>query len=321
MAGKLREVAFLLDGTNGGECHQLKKKNKEDQAIEMLEQSRWPNGPFCPFCGSTSAYRLNSDPASKTRKGLCKCRDCRKQFSVTVGTIFHGSKIPIHKWMTVLHLMTASKKGISALQISRMMGITYKSAWFMCHRVRHAMSEGPLSVKLRGVVEVDETYVGGKNKNRPISPRFREGAKKKIPVIALVQRGGNVRSFKIKNAGVKELRKAIEENVDRQSWLMTDQWKAYTPIGRGYQSHEAVNHSALEYVRGNVYTNTAESYFSLLKRGIIGTFHNISEKHLDRYNDEFAFRWNMRKSTDGERAMAALRAVEGKRLTYKAPTA
>ena len=291
----------------------------EQKAIALLEKSRWPDGPFCPYCGSTSAYKLNSDPASKTRKGLCKCRDCRKLFSVTVGTVFHGSKIPIHKWMTVFHLMSASKKGISALQVSRMMGITYKSAWFMCHRVRLAMKEGPLSVKLKGIVEVDETYVGGKVGNKPLSPRFREGAKRKAVVLALVERGGNVRSFKVKNAGVKELRKAIEDNVEQKSRLMTDQWKAYRPIGKGYASHETVNHSALEYTRGDVYTNTAESYFSLLKRGIIGTFHNVSEKHLNRYADEFAFRWNYRHVSDTERTMAALKSIDGKRLTYKSP--
>jgi len=295
----------------------------EEKAREFLEATRWPNGPICPHCGSVSACRLNSDPNSKTRKGVCKCRDCRKQFTISVGTIFEGSHIPLHKWLMVVYLMTSSKKGISALQVSRMMKITYKSAWFMCHRVRLSMKQDPIRSKLMGKVEVDETYMGGKTKNKPLDPRFREGAKRKIPVLALVSRSGKVRSFPVERVGSEQLKGAICENVRKDATIYTDRWYAYTGIGSEYKGgHHTVNHSALQYARpGGIHTNTVESYFSFLKRGVMGTFHHVSKQHLGRYCDEFAFRWNYRKVSDTERAIAALKGVEGKKLSYQAPTA
>lgn len=289
----------------------------EDTAREFLERTRWANGRFCPHCGSLESYAITPKPGSKTRKGLYKCKSCRRQFTVTVGTIFEGSHIPLHKWLMAVHLMTCSKKGISAHQLHRMLGITYKSAWFMAHRVRYAMKQEPLKSKLRGTVEVDETYIGGSSYSQP---RYIGNPPRKPAVIALVKRNGGVRSFPISASTSAQLKGAIRQNVDKRSTIMTDKWHAYVGIGKEFQGgHHAVNHSANEYVRGKVYTNTVESYFALLKRGIHGTFHHISEQHLGRYCDEFAFRWSNRQTTDGERAVAAIVSSAGKRLIYKEP--
>ena len=293
----------------------------EEKARAYLEATLWPNGPVCPHCESTDVYRMAQKTGSKRpgRPGLHRCRSCKKQFTVTVGTIFEGSHIPLHKWLMAIHLMTSSKKGISAHQLHRMLGMTYKVAWFMCHRLRYAMGQESVKSKLRGTVEVDETYVGGKNKNRPLSLRLRQEAPKKAAVMALVQRGGDIRAFPIQKSDAKTLKTAIRENVDRRSKIMTDSWSAYRGIGKEYHGgHHRVNHLVLQYVRpGGIHTNTVESYFSLLKRGIMGTFHHISREHLERYCVEFAFRWNYRESTDPERAVAALQATAGKRMTYK----
>lgn len=292
----------------------------EEAARAYLEATLWPHGPVCPHCKETDVYRMVPKVGSKKpgRAGLLRCRPCKRQFTVTVGTIFEGSHVPLHKWLMAVHFMTASKKGISAHQLHRMLGVTYKAAWFMCHRLRYAMGQQPLKAKLEGTVEVDETYVGGKNENRPKSVRFREGPRKKAPVLALVQRDGDVRTFPIKGANATTLKTAIEENVDRKAKIMTDRWHAYTGVGKGFEGgHHTVNHSALQYVRpGNIHTNTVESYFSLLKRGIMGTFHHISREHLAQYCNEFAFRWNMRGASDVDRAIAALVSTAGKRLVY-----
>jgi len=219
-----------------------------------------------------------------------------------------------------IHFMTASKKGISAHQLHRMLGITYKAAWFMAHRVRHAMKEGPLAVQLRGKVEVDETYIGGKQENRPKDTRRREIMSKKIQVVALVSRSGKARAFPIKPtmAGKKRLHNMIRGNVRQDATIYTDKWAGYTGIGESFKGgHESVNHSMSQYVKpGNIHTNGVESFFSLLKRGIMGTFHHISGQHLDGYCSEFSFRWSMKKSTDRERAVALIAAVVGKRLVY-----
>lgn len=290
----------------------------EDGAREFLENTRWANGRFCPHCGSLESYKLTPrKPGTKTRKGLYKCKHCRKQFTVTVGTIFEGSHIPLHKWLMAVHLMTSSKKGISAHQLHRMMGITYRSAWFMAHRIRYSMTQPALAKKLRGTVEVDETYIGGTSKSQP---RYIGNPPRKPIVMALVSRSGQMRAKAIKATTAQTVKDAIRENVDKRSKIISDAAGVYKGIGNEFHGgHESVNHSALEYVRGNVYTNTVECFFSLLKRGIHGTFHHVSEGHLERYCDEFSFRWNYRKSTDAERAMAALAGVEGRRLTYKAP--
>lgn len=292
----------------------------EEKARAYLEATLWPNGPVCPHCKGTNVYRMTPKVKSEKpgRSGLLRCRSCKKQFTVTVGTIFEGSHVPLHKWLMAVHFMTASKKGFSAHQLHRMIGVTYKAAWFMCHRLRYAMGQEPVRSKLRGTVEVDETYVGGKHKNRPLSVRLRESAPKKIPVVALVKRGGDVRTFPVRGATALTLRSAIIENIDKRSKVITDDYSAYTNAAKGFAGgHHSVNHSINEYVKqGNVHTNTVESYFSLLKRGIMGTFHHISREHINQYCGEFAFRWNHRESTDTERANAALATTKGKRLVY-----
>ena len=292
----------------------------EEKARAYLEATLWPSGPVCPHCKSTDVYRMTpkADSEKPGRSGLLRCRSCKKQFTVTVGTIFEGSHVPLHKWLMAVHFMTASKKGFSAHQLHWMIGVTYKAAWFMCHRLRYAMGQEPVRSKLRGTVEVDETYVGGKHKNRHLSVRLRESAPKKIPVVALVQRNGDVRTFPVRGATAHTLKTAIIENIDKRSKVITDDYSAYVNAAKGFAGgHHSVNHSIPEYVKpGNIHTNTVESYFSLLKRGIMGTFHHISREHINQYCGEFAFRWNHRDSTDTERANAALTATTGKRLVY-----
>jgi transposase-like protein len=286
----------------------------ETNARNHLEALRWPDGPYCPHCGSLNATRLEG---KAHRAGLVQCNDCREQYTVTVGTVFERSKVPLHKWLLCNHLICASKKGMSAKQIERMLGVTYKTAWFMCHRIREAMDgangDGPLGGPDM-VVEADETYVGGKAKNRA----FRSPAPKK-PVVALVERDGQVRSFHVANVTAKDLRGLIVTNVDRASHLMTDESHVYTAVGREFNGHSTVNHSAKEYVTtgGFKHSNTAENFFSIFKRGVIGTYHHMSEAHLGRYCKEFDFRYNTRSMSDGERAQIALKGIEGKRLTYR----
>ncbi|GGB55808.1 IS1595 family transposase [Blastomonas aquatica] len=285
----------------------------ENAAREHLEAIQWPDGPFCPHCGSFKATRLEG---THHRAGLIQCNDCRQQFTVTVGTVFERSKVALNKWLLVNHLLCSSKKGMSAHQIGRMIGVSYKTAWFMCHRIREAMKGGPTG-PLGGpdkVVEADETYVGGKAKNRAT----RKPAAKKA-VVALVERDGNVRSFHVANVTAKDLRGLIVTNVDRASHLMTDESLVYTRVGREFNGHSVVNHSAKQYVTtgGFKHSNTAENFFSIFKRGVIGTYHHMSEAHLGRYTAEFDFRYNTRKISDSERADAALKGIYGKRLTYR----
>ncbi len=288
----------------------------DDEARASLEKLRWPNGPMCPRCGGVEPYKIiPRKPGAKTRPGLYKCRACRQQFTVTVGTIFEDSHIPLGKWVMAIHLLCASKKGMSAHQLHRMLGLTYKSAWFMAHRIRYAMTRPPLSTRLRGVVEIDETYVGGKPINRHVAKRV--PAPPKTPVVSLVERDGSVRSFRVATVTGANLKKIISENVSKKAKLMTDGHTVYTNIGKGFAGHEAVNHQAEEYVRGAAHTNTVESYFSILKRGIIGVYHHVSPEHLPRYLGEFDHRYNTRKITDEKRAMMAVKGAEGKRLTYR----
>jgi len=290
----------------------------EDEARAFLEGLRWPDGPVCPHCGATEPYKITPKPGSKTRKGLYKCRakGCRKQFTVTVGTIFEDSHIPLRKWLMAIHLMCASKKGMSAHQLHRMMGVTYKTAWFMCHRIRYAMTQEPLASKLGGTVEVDETYVGG---------RVRQGSKRgridKPPVVALVERDGDVRAFPMPLVTEANLRQAIRDHVEPASRIMTDQHYGYRNVGQEFAEHQSVSHSQHEWVRGEAHTQTVEGFFSLLKRGINGTYHHVGEDHLHRYVDEFSFRWNHRKVPDGVRAAAAIKGGEGKRLMLNQPSA
>ncbi len=285
----------------------------ETAAREHLEAIMWPEGPFCPHCGSLNATRL---AGTHHRAGLVQCNDCRQQFTVTVGTVFERSKVPLNKWLLVNHLLVSSKKGMSAHQIARMIGVTYKTAWFMCHRIREAMkptNPGPLGGP-DSVVEADETYVGGKQKNRATRT-----VKPKKAVVALVERDGQVRSFHVANVTAKTLRPLLFTNVDRSSALMTDESPVYTGIGREFSYHGKVNHSANQYVTtgGWKHSNTAENFFSIFKRGVIGTYHHLSEAHLGRYTAEFDFRYNTRLLNDHERADVCLQGIAGKRLTYR----
>lgn len=282
----------------------------DEKAYRFLEQIRWPEGPVCPHCSGKKVYRFT---VQKHKRRLLKCATCRKQFSVTVGTIFEDSHIPLTKWLTAIHLLCASKKGMSSHQLHRMLGITYKSAWFMAHRIRHAMKQRPYSEKLGGIVEADEAYIGGKRKGLGV----KEGKAVKTPVFSLVQRGGHVRSFTLPRVTGKNLKQIIRENVDRQATVMTDSFIGYRGLHREFAGHERVDHHREEYVRGNAYTNTVENYFSLLKRGIIGTYHHVGSQHLHRYLAEFDFRYNQRAVGDALRAMEAVRGTTGKRLRYQ----
>jgi transposase-like protein len=287
----------------------------EDKAREFLEASRWPDGPVCPFCGRLDTVAKLG--GKSMGPGWYFCSGCRDKFTVRVGTIYERSHIPLYKWLLATHLVFASKKGMSALQLSRMLGITYKSSWFMCHRIREATAPtkcGPIGGENK-VVEADETFIGGKAKNRAYAKK----EPKKHAVLTLVERDGKGRSFHIANVKAKTLREKIVTTVSRKSHLMTDELASYEKVGKEFANHGTVNHSANEFTKlgGFAHTNTAECRFSLMKRAVFGTHHSISEAHLPRYLAEWDFKWNTRKMTDGERAAIALEGIEGKRLTYR----
>ena len=279
-----------------------------------------------PHCGNADReklYDLAANPAKKIRDGLRECKECGEQFTVTVGTIFERSKVPLRKWLVAWYLLCTSKKGISAHQIMRMLGLgSYRTAWFMMHRIRFALRDPIFADKLGaggGTVEADETYVGGKP--RAYAPKGKRGrGTKKTAVVALVERGGNVRSQSVANVTGKTLKKVLAEHVDPSANLMTDEFASYTGPGAAFASHQTVRHNTKEYVRGDAHTNTVEGYFSLFKRGVDGTFHHISKQHIDQYLAEFDFRYNHRDVNDGERTVAGLRKVEGKRLMLRRPS-
>ena len=290
----------------------------EAKATAHLEASRWPDGVNCPHCGSVRVRRMEG----KTQAGMFLCNDCRDKFTVRTGGVMERSHVPLHKWLLATHIMAASKKGMSASQMARMIGVTYKTAWFPCHRIREAMDgaapKGPLGGRSDAVVEADETYVGGKAKNRA----FRDPAPKKA-VVALVERDGRARSFHVANVNAATLRPLIVTNVDRKAHLMTDESGVYTRVGREFNGHSTVNHSVKEYVTtgGFKHSNTVENFFSIFKRGVIGTYHHMSEAHLARYCAEFDLRYNTRDMTDSERAATIIKGGEGRRLTYRRTTA
>jgi transposase-like protein len=304
--------------------------SNEDKAREFLEKKRWPDGPICPHCGlEGEAYRLKPTDKGKShvRKGLWKCASCRKEFTVTVGTIFEDSHIPLHKWLLAFHLLCASKKGMSAHQLHRMLGVTYKSAWFMAHRIRYAMAEEPLSSKLAGIVEIDEAYVGGRFRTGPRTVTPGKRAKdypattdNKAPVVSVLQRGGRVQSIHVQKVTAKNLRPIIEQMVAENAIVMTDDSTVLDSASSARQ-HYKVNHSAEEYVRYEgdlcITTNAVEGYFAILKRGINGVYHHVGKQHLHRYLSEFDFRYNARKVSDGERAELAIAGVNGKRLMLR----
>jgi transposase-like protein len=290
----------------------------EDAAREYLEAVRWPNGPICAHCGE--AERVRRLEGKSHRPGLYQCYTCKSQFTVQVGTIFEKSRIPLRKWLIAWYMLCSSKKGISALQMQRNLGIgSYRTAWFMMHRIRYALRDPVFADKLGGgggTVETDETYVGGKVKGMG---RAYKG--NKTPVVALVERGGRVRSRSVVKVTGKTLKRALDEHLDPSAHLMTDDLAGYRKPGKRFASHCTVNHSGGEYVRGEVHTNTVESFFALFKRGVHGTFHHVGHKCLDQYLAEFDFRYSHRHVTDGARTVAGLKKIEGKRLMLRRPGA
>lgn len=296
--------------------------NDDNKAREHLEALRWPHGAVCPHCGVIdNAVKLEG---KSTRPGVYKCRDCSKPFSVTVGTLFERSHVPLSKWLLAVHLMSSSKKGISAHQLHRMLGVTYKTAWFMAHRIREAMapsSPEPLGGEGK-TVEADETYIGGKEKNKHAKDRKHagRGAVGKEAVFSLVERGGKVRSTHVQHVTAATLRPILNEQIAAESRLMTDEARQYIPLGKDFSEHHAVCHSIGEYVRGEAHTNTIEGYFSIFKRGMTGVYQHCNSTHLKRYLAEYDFRYNHRSALgieDAERADIALKGIEGKRLTYR----
>jgi len=287
----------------------------EAQARKLLESWRWPHGPVCPHCHNAGQKWISKLEAQGTcqrgvREGVYFCGACRRQFTVTVGTVLERSHVPLSKWLMALSLLCSSKKSLSANQIHRMIGVTYKTAWFLCLRIRFGMTpQHCAAAKLKGTVEVDETFVGPK-------------AKPKAAVVALVERQGLARVKVIASVTQKNLGAALCECVSQEAVVNTDEHPSYKQPLKPWKAHQAVNHSRGEYQRQNpdgsrASTNTAESFFSLLKRAIIGAWHHISREHLSRYANEFAFRWNTRHDTDGHRLKTFARWIEGKRLTYR----
>lgn len=299
----------------------------EEAAYAWVEAFLWPNGAVCPRCGSTD--RVTKLKGKSTRIGTYKCKDCRKPFTVKIGTIFEDSHIPMRLWLQAIALLCASKKGISSNQLHRMLGVTLKSAWFMSHRIREAMRSGALApmggTGSSGIVEADETYFGKVAEPRttrtdgtPFKNRGNKGPSNKRAIIALVERGGSVRSKHVVRADKETVTQIVNDNVAREARLMTDESRLY--LGADVASHETVHHASGEYVRGEVHSNTVESYFSVFKRGMRGTYQHCAEKHLHRYLAEFDFRHNNRialEISDEKRAENALKGVVGKRLTYR----
>jgi transposase-like protein len=293
-----------------------KHYHNEDAAFAYVERHVWPNGPTCPHCGGVE--RISKMEGKATRKGLHKCYQCRKQFTVRQGTIFESSHVPLHIWLQAIFFVAGSKKGVSSNQLHRTLGVTLKTAWFMAHRIREAMRSGELA-PMGGegeVVEIDETFIG-----------MRKGAVKthaawhKMPVLSLVHReSGQSRSFVVDKATREHILPIVQANVDRETYIMTDESRIYTGVHYQFLGHGTVNHKAGEYGRGRIHTNTVEGYFSIFKRSMKGVYQWCAEKHLHRYLAEFDFRYNNRAALgcgDLERADALLRGIVGKRLTYQ----
>lgn len=293
-----------------------------DKARVWLEARIWPNGPICPHCGVVDNATLMK--GKTTRPGLYQCNDCREPFTVTVGTLYERSKIPLHKWLAATHLIMASKKGISALQVGCMLGISPKSSWFLCHRIRESLRDTSLAT-LGGegkTVEVDESYVGGKEKNKHRNKRIpgSQGGANKEAVVSLVERDGKVRSFHLPAVTAKTLGPVLHAHIDNKTFLMTDQATVYPAVSDFFSGHGSVNHGIGEYVRGDIHSNTVENYFSIMKRGINGIYHHVSQQHLKRYLAEYDFRYNQREGlgfTDAMRMEKFVQGIVGKRLTYR----
>lgn len=290
----------------------------EDAARKHLEASRWPNGPVCPHCKSgESVERLGGKSMGK---GWYHCNECREKFTVRVGTLYERSHIPLHKWLLATHLLTSSKKDMSAHQLHRMLGITYKSAWFMAHRIREAMKD-VYKGSMGGdgeVIQADETYYGNTSKR---AKGYRKGHRHKMGVIGLVDPAtGEARALAVKGATAQKVRKILVTNADRKSALVTDESRLYDKVGEEFGMHQTVWHARGEYVNHDGFTtNNVENFFGIFKKGMTGVYHFCSEQHLQRYLTEFSFRYTNRHVDDAARAAIALKGIEGKRLTYRRP--
>src|SRR3954454_23840684 len=296
----------------------LSKKHfhNEDEAFAYVEARVWPEGPVCPHCGGVE--RISKMQGKSTRQGLHKCYQCRKQFTVRMGTLFESSHVPLHVWLQAIYLISGSKKGISSHQLARTLDLTVKTAWFLSHRIREAMREGDLAPfgQGGGAVEVDETYIGRK-KGMPIRGAYHH----KMAVLGLVDReSGRARLFHVAQASGRNIQPIVLANLSREPRLMTDESMIYRRIGREFAEHSAVHHYANEYVRGDITTNTVEGCFSIFKRGMRGVYQHCAEKHLHRYLAEFEFRYSNREAhgvDDAARADKMLKGIVGKRLTYQ----
>jgi transposase-like protein len=284
-------------------------------AVEFMEAQRWDSGAACPRCGDTDVVQMKDRAGDRNKRFLWRCNVCEQQFTVRVGTIMEDSPIALRHWCYAFWAACASKKGVSALQIKRQTGLSYKSALFLMHRIRYAMAPANAAEGLLcGTVEVDETYIGGRRKGKPGRP----SPKDKAPVLAMIERGGRVKAWHVASVTAATLKGAVWEYCDRSSRIMSDDFWAYRGLDKFFEGgHHTVKHGVGEYVRGDVHTNTVEGFFSILKRGINGTFHAVSRKHLHRYLSEFEFRYNTRWSDDGERTALAIQASDGKRFTYR----
>jgi len=301
-----------------------------DKARQWLEARLWKDGAVCPHCGVVGEATLMKGKSH--RPGLYQCNACCEPFTVTVGTLYERSKIPLNKWLAATQLLMSSKKGMSALQVGRMIGVSKKTAWFLCHRIRESVKLAKASPMggTSGVVEADETYFGGVESAKMRTAPTRKGLKytkggkggpaNKRVIVALVERGGNVRSFHVPRADAETVAKIVNENIHHEAKLYTDESKLYHKVGQNFSEHSTVKHAAKEYARGDVHTNTIEGYFSIFKRGMRGVYQHCEEKHLHRYLAEFDFRYNHRSALgyeDADRMSASIPGIVGKRLTYR----
>ncbi len=297
-------------------ANMLEVLSSEDTCRQFLEKIRWDNKPVCPRCGSKGKehYELKQ---KGTFQGLRKCKDCRERFTVRVGTMFHGSPIPLRKWFIAIYIFTSHKKGISSLQLHRDLGVTQKTAWFMLNRIRNTFGYSPLE-KLTGTTQADETFMGGKNRNRHVNKKVKESqgrsVKDKTPVFGLVN-SGKVNTRVVPDTRAQTLKPIIQEMVEQGSIVVTDEWRAYSGLSKNYQ-HEVLKHREGQYKSNEFHTNSVEGFWSLLKRGVYGIYHSASAKHLSKYCDEFSYRYNTRLHTDGDRFNLSLQN-SSKRLTYK----
>lgn len=291
----------------------------EVAAVEFMEAQRWGDQAACPCCGSVSVYQMrNSKTGERQANFRWRCHDCKTQYTVRKGTVFEDSRIELRHWCFAFWRASTSKKGVSALEIHRQTGLSYKSSLFMLNRIRFAMA-GSAPDPLSGDVEVDECYVGGKPRNKGPHNKRGHGTKKQ-PVFAMVERGGSVKSLPVTNITARKVKEILCGNVDKSSRILTDESSMYIGVGKEFAGgHETVNHGRREYVRDDVHNNTVEGYFSIVKRSLHGIYHAVSKEHLHRYLSECEFRYNHRALEDGERVQAAIRASVGKRLMHKTP--